>query len=117
MGSRGEIPMAIGIAQAALNLGAAVALGAVIGFERQWRQRLAGLRTNTLVALGAASFVVFEHLFSTDTNPTRIAARVASGIGFPGAGSIFGEGLNGRGPTTAATLGCSATLGVLARLV
>jgi putative Mg2+ transporter-C (MgtC) family protein len=44
--------MAIGIAQAAADLGAALALGAVIGFERQWRQRLAGLRTNTLVALG-----------------------------------------------------------------
>jgi putative Mg2+ transporter-C (MgtC) family protein len=40
--------MSVGIAQAALNLGTAVALGAVIGFERQWRQRLAGLRTNTL---------------------------------------------------------------------
>jgi len=50
--------MTIGIAQAAVNLGSAVTLGAVIGFERQWRQRLAGLRTNTLVALGAASFVV-----------------------------------------------------------
>ena len=51
--------MTVGIAQAALNLGTAVALGAVIGFERQWRQRLAGLRTNTLVALGAASIVFF----------------------------------------------------------
>jgi uncharacterized membrane protein YhiD involved in acid resistance len=74
--------MAIGIAQAAANLGAAVALGAVIGFERQWRQRLAGLRTNTLVALGAASFVVFENLFSTEADLTRVAAQVVSGIGF-----------------------------------
>ena len=106
--------MAIGIAQAALNLGAAVSLGAVIGFERQWRQRLAGLRTNTLVALGAASFVVFERLFSTDTNLTRIAAQVVSGIGFLGAGIIFREGLNVRGLNTAATLWCSAAVGVLA---
>ena len=42
-------------AQAALNLAVALALGAIIGFERQWRNRLAGLRTNTLVAIGAAS--------------------------------------------------------------
>jgi putative Mg2+ transporter-C (MgtC) family protein len=106
--------MTSGIAQAALNLSAAVTLGAVIGFERQWRQRLAGLRTNTLVALGAASFVVFENLFSTEANLTRVAAQVVSGIGFLGAGIIFREGLNVRGLNTAATLWCSAAVGVLA---
>lgn len=81
--------MVIGIVQAAANLGTAVTLGAVIGFERQWRQRLAGLRTNTLVALGAASFVVFENLFSAVPAPIRVAAQVVSGIGFLGAGIIF----------------------------
>jgi putative Mg2+ transporter-C (MgtC) family protein len=106
--------MTIGITQAALNLGTAVALGAVIGFERQWRQRLAGLRTNTLVALGAASFVVYENLFSSEANITRVAAQVVSGIGFLGAGIIFREGLNVRGLNTAATLWCSAAVGVLA---
>jgi putative Mg2+ transporter-C (MgtC) family protein len=106
--------MAIGIAQAAVNLSVAVTLGAVIGFERQWRQRLAGLRTNTLVALGAASFVVFENLFSTEPDRTRVAAQVVSGIGFLGAGIIFREGLNVRGLNTAATLWCSAAVGVLA---
>jgi len=106
--------MTIGITQAALNLGTAVALGAVIGFERQWRQRLAGLRTNTLVALGAASFVVYENLFSNEANITRVAAQVVSGIGFLGAGIIFREGLNVRGLNTAATLWCSAAVGVLA---
>ena len=70
--------MAIGIAQAAANLGAALVLGAVIGFERQWRQRLASLRTNTLVALGAASFVVFDNLFSTEAGLTRARWRVES---------------------------------------
>jgi putative Mg2+ transporter-C (MgtC) family protein len=105
--------MTIGIAQAAVNLGVALTLGAVIGFERQWRQRLAGLRTNTLVALGAASFVVFENLFSTEANLTRVAAQVVSGIGFLGAGIIFREGLNVRGLNTAATLWCSAAVGVL----
>ncbi|HEY4445879.1 MAG TPA: MgtC/SapB family protein [Steroidobacteraceae bacterium] len=106
--------MAIGIAQAAANLGGAVTLGAIIGFERQWRQRLAGLRTNTLVALGAASFVVFDNLFSTEAGLTRVAAQVVSGIGFIGAGIIFREGLNVRGLNTAATLWCSAAVGVLA---
>src|ERR1700720_3105538 len=57
----------------ALNLIVAVLLGGAIGFERQWRQRLAGLRTNTLVSLGAAIFVVFESQF-TDTSSTRVAA-------------------------------------------
>jgi len=106
--------MTIGITQAALNLGTAVALGAIIGFERQWRQRLAGLRTNTLVALGAASFVVYENLFSPEANITRVAAQVVSGIGFLGAGIIFREGLNVRGLNTAATLWCSAAVGLLA---
>jgi putative Mg2+ transporter-C (MgtC) family protein len=106
--------MAIGIAQATINLSVAATLGAVIGFERQWRQRLAGLRTNTLVALGAASFVVFENLFSTEADLTRVAAQVVSGIGFLGAGIIFREGLNVRGLNTAATLWCSAAVGVLA---
>ncbi|WP_186399775.1 MgtC/SapB family protein [Stappia sp. P2PMeth1] len=99
---------------AALNLSAAMLLGAAIGFERQWRQRLAGLRTNTLVALGAASFVVFSSIVPGDASPTRVAAQVVSGIGFLGAGIIFREGLNVRGLNTAATLWCSASVGVLA---
>ena len=106
--------MTISIVQTALNLGAAVGLGAVIGFERQWRNRLAGLRTNTLVALGAASFVVFEALVPGDSGPTRVAAQVVSGIGFLGAGIIFREGFNVRGLNTAATLWCSAAVGLLA---
>jgi putative Mg2+ transporter-C (MgtC) family protein len=100
--------------QAALNLAAALCLSAVIGFERQWRNRLAGLRTNTLVALGAATFVVFEQLFPNESSPTRVAAQVVSGIGFLGAGLIFREGLSVRGLNTAATLWCSAAIGVLA---
>src|SRR6516162_2779864 len=101
-------------AQAALNLAVALALGAVIGFERQWRQRMAGLRTNTLVAIGAASFVIFASLVPGEGSPTRVAAQVVSGIGFLGAGIIFREGLNITGLNTAATLWCSAAVGVLA---
>src|SRR5215831_20384374 len=92
----------------------AVVLGAAIGFERQWRQRLAGLRTNTLVALGAAAFVLFSGLIPGDNSPTRVAAQVVSGIGFLGAGLIFKEGLSVHGLNTAATLWCSAAVGVLA---
>src|SRR6202035_5274009 len=103
-----------GLDQVALNLFVALSLGAAIGVERQWRQRLAGLRTNTLVALGAASFVVFASLFPGEASPTRVAAQVVSGIGFLGAGIIFREGLNVRGLNTAATLWCSAAVGLLA---
>ena len=102
------------IDQAAISLGVATLLGAVIGFERQWRQRMAGLRTNTLVAIGAASFVIFEGLFPDDGSPTRVAAQVVSGIGFLGAGIIFREGLQVTGLNTAATLWCSAAVGLLA---
>jgi len=106
--------MMISAEQAAINLAVAVVLGAIVGFERQWRHRLAGLRTNTLVSLGAASFVVFEALFPGESSPTRVAAQVVSGIGFLGAGVIFRDGVNVRGLNTAATLWCSAAIGVLA---
>ncbi len=106
--------MTVSIDHAALNLAAALGLSAVIGFERQWRNRLAGLRTNTLVALGAATFVIFETLVPDESSPTRVAAQVVSGIGFLGAGLIFREGLSVRGLNTAATLWCSAAIGVMA---
>lgn len=97
----------------ALNLLIALLLGGVIGFERQWRQRLAGLRTNTLVSLGAAIFVIFESQFP-DAGATRVAAQVVTGIGFLGAGVIWKEGGNVGGLNTAATLWCSAAVGLLA---
>jgi putative Mg2+ transporter-C (MgtC) family protein len=100
--------------QAALNLAVAGGLSSFIGFERQWRNRLAGLRTNTLVALGAASFVIYAALLPNEDSPTRVAAQVVSGIGFLGAGLIFREGLSVRGLNTAATIWCSAAVGVLA---
>jgi putative Mg2+ transporter-C (MgtC) family protein len=102
------------IEQAAIDLAVACGLSAVIGFERQWRNRLGGLRTNTLVALGAASFVIFEALVPGESSPTRVAAQVVSGIGFLGAGLIFREGASVRGLNSAATIWCSAAIGVLA---
>jgi uncharacterized membrane protein YhiD involved in acid resistance len=73
--------MTMPIEQAAINLAVALGLSAVIGFERQWRNRLAGLRTNTLVSLGAATFVIFAAVVPGDASPTRVAAQVVSGIG------------------------------------
>jgi putative Mg2+ transporter-C (MgtC) family protein len=106
--------MATALAQAGLYLFIAACLGASIGLERQWRQHLAGLRTNTLVALGAAIFITYARAAGDNEGATRIAAQVVSGIGFLGAGVIFKEGLNVRGLNTAATLWCSAAVGLLA---
>jgi putative Mg2+ transporter-C (MgtC) family protein len=92
------------------RLGLALALGALIGFERQWNQKMAGLRTNALVALGACGFVVFSAVVGPG-DPTRLAAQVVSGIGFLGAGIILREGANIHGLNTAATLWCSAMVG------
>ncbi|MCU0815649.1 MAG: MgtC/SapB family protein [Cypionkella sp.] len=103
-----------GLEQAAVNLGVALVCGALIGSERQVRQRMAGLRTNALVALGAASFVVFSGLYPDEVSPTRVAAQIVSGIGFLGAGIIFRDGFNIHGLNTAATLWCSAGVGMMA---
>lgn len=98
----------------ALRLATALVIGAIIGIERQWRQRMAGLRTNALVSIGAAGFVVFSASVSGDNSPTRVAAQIVSGIGFLGAGVILREGINIRGLNTAATLWCSAMVGTFA---
>ena len=95
----------------AARIGTAAVLGAAIGLERQWRQHTAGLRTNTLVCLGAALFVAMGALIA---EPSRVAAQVVSGIGFLGGGVILREGFTVRGMNTAATLWCSAAVGVLA---
>jgi putative Mg2+ transporter-C (MgtC) family protein len=97
-----------------LNIAAALMLGMAIGLERQWRQHPAGLRTNALVALGAALFVSLSALMNDQNSPTRIASYIVSGLGFLGGGVILREGLNVRGLNTAATLWCSGAVGTLA---
>lgn len=106
----------VGVGVFAGRAAAALVLGAVVGLERQWRQRTAGLRTNALVALGAALFELFAALLAGQhgVDPTRIAAYVVSGIGFLGAGAILRDGVSVRGINTAATIWCSAAVGVLA---
>jgi hypothetical protein len=101
----------------AAHLLAAVLFGSLVGLERQWRQRMAGTRTNALVAAGAAAFVMAGLQLSGDSSaPGRIASYVVSGVGFLGAGVIFKDGANVRGLNSAATIWCSAAIGVLCGL-
>jgi putative Mg2+ transporter-C (MgtC) family protein len=94
-----------------ISLAVAFVFGTLIGAERQYRQRSAGLRTNVLVAVGAAAFVdLADHLDGAD-GAVRVIAYVVSGIGFLGAGAIMKEGMNVRGLNTAATLWASAAVG------
>ena len=96
-----------------VSLIAAFVLGTLIGAERQYRQRTAGLRTNALVALGAAAFVDLGMSVNGNAGTTQIVAYVVSGVGFLGAGVIMKDGTNIRGLNTAATLWCSAAVGAL----
>lgn len=97
-----------------LRLAMALLAGSIIGGEREFRQKRAGLRTNVLVAVGAAVFCLISASLENETSATRIAAQIASGIGFLGAGVILRDGANVRGLDTAATLWCSAAAGATA---
>src|SRR4051794_646779 len=101
-------------AEFALRLAVGLSCGALIGIERQWRARMAGLRTNALVAAGATVFVLYSVAVGDSGSPTRVASYVVSGIGFLGGGVILRDGFNVRGLNTAATLWCSAAVGVMA---
>ncbi|MGR7996564.1 MgtC/SapB family protein [Xanthobacter sp. ZOL 2024] len=94
-----------------VSLGAAFIFGTLIGAERQYRQRTAGLRTNVLVAVGAAAFTDLAARVGSSQDAMRVVANVVTGVGFLGAGVIMKEGLNVRGLNTAATLWCSAAVG------
>lgn len=97
-----------------ISLAAAFVLGGLIGFERQYRQRTAGLRTNVLVAVGAALFVDMANRLHGHDGAVHVMAYVVSGIGFLGAGVIMREEGNVRGLNTAATLWGSAAVGACA---
>jgi putative Mg2+ transporter-C (MgtC) family protein len=107
----------IDLSSAAIRLALALAFGATIGVEREWRMKQAGLKTMALVALGAAAFAMMSNTFGpTNHNPGQIAAAVVGGIGFLGAGVIMHRGLTVQGLTTAATLWSAASVGVAAGL-
>lgn len=102
------------LADTLLSLITAFVLGGIIGIERQMRQRTAGLRTNTLVAVGAAVFVDAANRLAGHEGAVHVMAYVISGIGFLGAGAIMKEGANVTGLNTAATLWGSAAVGACA---
>jgi putative Mg2+ transporter-C (MgtC) family protein len=97
------------------RLGLALMLGAAVGVERQWRQKSAGLRTNTLVSLGSAAFILLSATLTSDSvDHSRVAGQIVTGIGFLGAGVIMRNGMTVQGLNTAATIWCSAAIGSLA---
>jgi len=94
---------------------AAFGSGLLIGLEREWHHKSAGLRTNILVAIGSALFVLLSiNMTEAGGDVTRIVGQVVTGIGFLGAGIIFKEGMNVHGLTTATTVWCASALGCTA---
>ena len=96
----------------AIRILCAVGFGFLIGLERQLTGHAAGVRINILVSMGACLFTLFSLLMSAP-DTTRIAAQVVTGVGFLCSGIIFKEGLSVRGLNTAATIWCTAAIGVL----
>src|SRR6202451_2891320 len=101
------------------ELGLALVLSAAIGLEREIRQKHAGLRTHTLVGVGAALFMLISKYGFTDVlqpgvvvlDPSRVAAQIVTGVGFLGAGLIFVRRDSVRGLTTAASIWVTAAIG------
>lgn len=91
----------------------AAVLGGIIGFEREWTGKSAGLRTYALVAFGACLFSVLSFAFSglPSFDPARVLSQIVVGVGFLGAGLIIVQGGKVRGLTTAAGLWVTAAIG------
>ena len=98
----------------------ALFLGMLIGTERVWAHKTAGMRTYALVSMGAALFIIISEMISVrylnigGFDPTRIASQIIVGIGFLGAGSIMLQGSRLRGLTTASGLWITAGIGMAA---
>jgi putative Mg2+ transporter-C (MgtC) family protein len=109
--------MTMPILEFLIRLGAALLMGLRVGLERQWHQRMAGTRTNALVAAGAAAFVMCGFMVRDNSRGEgQIVSYVVSGIGFLGAGVIFKDSGSVRGLNTAATIWCSAAIGAISGL-
>ena len=99
----------------AIRLLLATALGGAIGIERELRQKPAGLRTNILIAIGAALFTMVSILLAgPDGIPDRVAGNIVTGVGFLGGGAILRSGKSIHGMTTAATIWVNAAIGMAA---
>jgi len=115
------INLAPGIAEISVRLGCAMLVGLIIGIEREYTHRPAGMRTHILVALGACVISIAGEMIFTQyrelggtPDPARLSAQVITGVGFLGAGTIMREGATVKGLTTAASLWAVACLGLAA---
>lgn len=97
-----------------LRMVVALVLGAIVGLERERQERAAGLRTVTMVSLGSCLFTIVGAYAFGQTDPSRVAAQIVTGIGFLGAGTIFLRKDLVRGLTTAATIWAVAAIGMAA---
>lgn len=95
-----------------LKLGLALLLGGVIGAEREYQDKAAGLRTMIFISVGATLFTLLSRRLSTTGDPGRIAAQIVSGVGFLGAGAILHQRGQVRGLTTAATVWLVSAIGM-----
>jgi len=98
--------------QALISILLAAFVGALIGLEREYHDKTAGLRTMILIATGSALFTIMSGVIGTEVDPARVAAAVVSGVGFLGAGAVIKAGMNIRGLTTAASIWLVASLGM-----
>lgn len=90
----------------------AVAAGVILGLERELKDKVAGLKTITIICLGATLFGILSYKVGGESNPTHIAAYVVSGVGFLGAGAIFKDGFSISGLTTAGIIWLAAAVGL-----
>jgi putative Mg2+ transporter-C (MgtC) family protein len=88
----------------------AVALGAIVGIEREYAHRPAGLRTHMLVCIGSCLFTIMSSSFGGQ--PAQVAGGIVAGIGFIGAGTIWAEKDRVKGITTAASLWATSAIGL-----
>lgn len=114
-------PLALGWKEICMRLLCAMLVGMIIGTEREYTHRPAGMRTHILVALGACAVMITGQLifaqyrgYGANPDPARLSAQVITGVGFLGAGTILREGTNVKGLTTAASLWAVACLGIAA---
>lgn len=95
-----------------IRIGAAMLAGALIGLERELRDKAAGFRTMIFISTGAALFTVLSENLAKDGETSRMAATIISGVGFLGAGAILRDGLRVAGLNTAATIWLTAAVGM-----
>jgi putative Mg2+ transporter-C (MgtC) family protein len=100
------------IGEVLLKLGLALLIGTIIGAEREYKNKAAGLRTLTLICLGSTLFTMISSSLGAQNETARIASNIVTGIGFLGAGAIIREGLTVSGLTTASSIWVTAALGM-----